>query len=726
MSLHKNCQCKKTSIAFNTNTVNVDNLVNSIVDYREQPSPGTASQSGTLVSGVGTNFSTSPANSPFTLVGGKIVFANSVVANIVSVGSSTSLTVDVSQTVADQTYTIFSPPSVPFAWSISKSKGEQHIKTAGVLDYTDLTKLPANENSIIRLASQTKFLGAFSFLQLVEKGLVSPFEQMSRFVPGFNPQVMVTYTPTGSKLLLSNPISTTNGSNVIVVSEVGHGRNNGDWIGIESATRVNDVPASLVNIVTSVVPFASVTSNVATLTLLSNPTGIFAVGQTVKVSGFRGADTFFNGTFVLTAVTTNTVSYALVNPDATATTVGAVTTLGYLNDVHQITVIDADSYSFTVATNALATGTGGGSAIVVKSLVSGVKRTSWQGTVYYYTTVPSVRPVLLYHALTYTLGYTFGVASLGLTFGFLKDPVLRNTQAGLYTDNLIPIGVPSPMPVSWSNIQEYAIELGKIPMVTQPGVDWVYGPAMSLLGTVIEQVDPLKRNLQTYMKNEIFTPLGMVDTGFYIANADVPSKLPRIQTMYFDGTKLPVAAIPNLAFVNDYFYGLNRPKTLFLLEGGVYSTPKEFSIFCDMIINKGKTPSRRRLITEQMITYLSENHTLENTIYNILDLTPTIATPAKWAKWGGGVGVYTGTLANIPLGGVTQRAIGWSGAFGTRYMIDIANKKTVNVGVNALGSASTNFWRERVVTANFGTFECLKHNNENVEGENPFVSELPQ
>lgn len=726
MGKHHHKHSSKKCCPFNQNLVNVDNLVDNVVDYRSQPSPGTASQSGTTVTGVGTAFSTAPANSFLTLIGGKIVFADGTTSTIISVASATSMTVATSQTVAAQTYTVYSPPSAPFAWSISKSCDKQHIKTAGVLDYTDPNKLPADENSIIRLASQTKFLGAFSFLQLVEKGLVSPFEQMSRYVPGFNPQVLVSYTPTASKALSSNPFSTVNGSGVIIVTENGHGRSTGDWVGIEGATRVNDVPANLVNIVTSVSPFASVTSNVATLTLLSNPTGIFAVGQTMKVSGFRGTDTFFNGSFVVSSVTANSVSYALVHPDAVSTTVGAATTVGYLNDVHQITVIDANTWSFNVGTNSLATGSGGGASVIVKSLVSGVKRTSWLGTVYYYTTIPTVRPVLLYHALTYTLGYAFGIASLGLTFGFLQNPVLRNTQAGLYTDNMIPIGVPSPMPLSWGNIQEYAVELGKIPLVSQPGVEWVYGPAMSLLGSVIEQVDPLKRNLETYMKNEIFTPLGMVDTGFYIPNVDVPAKLPRIQTMYFDGTKFPLAAIPSLAFVNDYIYGLSRPKTLCLLEGGLYSTPKEFSLFIDMIINKGKSSSGKRLITEQMIAYLSENHTLENTIYNILDFTPTIATPAKWAKWGGGVGVYTGVLANVPLGGVSQRSIGWSGAFGTRYLIDIGNKKTVNVGVNSLGSTSTNFWRERIVTVNYSTFDCLEHNNENVEGENPFNSEAPQ
>jgi hypothetical protein len=70
---------------------------------------------------------------------------------------------------------------------------------------------------------------------------------------------------------------------------------------------------------------ASVTSNVATLTMASNPiTFGFVGGETVVVSGFTGGDTYFNGTFQLTAVTSTQIFYALTHANASAATNGAV------------------------------------------------------------------------------------------------------------------------------------------------------------------------------------------------------------------------------------------------------------------------------------------------------------------------------------------------------------------------------------------------------------------
>jgi hypothetical protein len=70
---------------------------------------------------------------------------------------------------------------------------------------------------------------------------------------------------------------------------------------------------------------ASVAANVATLTFASSPmAATYVVGETVVISGFSGADIFFNGTVVLTAVTSTTVKYSLTHGNATATSNGTM------------------------------------------------------------------------------------------------------------------------------------------------------------------------------------------------------------------------------------------------------------------------------------------------------------------------------------------------------------------------------------------------------------------
>jgi hypothetical protein len=70
---------------------------------------------------------------------------------------------------------------------------------------------------------------------------------------------------------------------------------------------------------------ASVSGNVATLTFASNPTTQgFVAGFTLTVSGFTGADTYFNGSFLISATSSTTISFPLTHANASAGTNGSV------------------------------------------------------------------------------------------------------------------------------------------------------------------------------------------------------------------------------------------------------------------------------------------------------------------------------------------------------------------------------------------------------------------
>lgn len=80
---------------------------------------------------------------------------------------------------------------------------------------------------------------------------------------------------------------------------------------------------------------AAVTSNVAILTMSSNPiTAGFVAGRTILVNGFTAGDTYFNGGiltngvitsgYTILSVTTTTITYSLAHANAASATVGAV------------------------------------------------------------------------------------------------------------------------------------------------------------------------------------------------------------------------------------------------------------------------------------------------------------------------------------------------------------------------------------------------------------------
>ena len=56
--------------------------------------------------------------------------------------------------------------------------------------------------------------------------------------------------------------------------------------------------------------------------------------------------------------------------------------------------------------------------------------------------------------------------------------------------------------------------LSALPLLHQPGAVWDYGFGLDVLGLVVEQLT--EQTLGQYLQDNVFKPLGMVDTDFLI------------------------------------------------------------------------------------------------------------------------------------------------------------------------------------------------------------------
>ena len=65
--------------------------------------------------------------------------------------------------------------------------------------------------------------------------------------------------------------------------------------------------------------------------------------------------------------------------------------------------------------------------------------------------------------------------------------------------------------------EEYLKRLSGVPLMYQPGTAWSYSAASDLQGIIIERISG--ERLGAFMKRRIFDPLGMVDTGFSVSDA---------------------------------------------------------------------------------------------------------------------------------------------------------------------------------------------------------------
>ena len=88
-----------------------------------------------------------------------------------------------------------------------------------------------------------------------------------------------------------------------------------------------------------------------------------------------------------------------------------------------------------------------------------------------------------------------------------------------------------------SDLQGMINKLAKLPLSTQPGTDWQYGPSVDIQGYIVEKLSG--QPLDVFLRTKIFEPLGMKDTGFWVD----ASKADRVTQIFtYDGDKRLIAA----------------------------------------------------------------------------------------------------------------------------------------------------------------------------------------
>jgi CubicO group peptidase (beta-lactamase class C family) len=102
--------------------------------------------------------------------------------------------------------------------------------------------------------------------------------------------------------------------------------------------------------------------------------------------------------------------------------------------------------------------------------------------------------------------------------------------------------------------------------------------------------------LDEFFRTRIFEPLGMKDTYFYPPD----NKLSRLATAYtYDAEKglqrFPDKPIVEGPMIYSADYPTRGPKKLFAGGAGLVSTAADYALFCQMMLNEGKTGNRRLL-----------------------------------------------------------------------------------------------------------------------------------
>jgi CubicO group peptidase (beta-lactamase class C family) len=197
--------------------------------------------------------------------------------------------------------------------------------------------------------------------------------------------------------------------------------------------------------------------------------------------------------------------------------------------------------------------------------------------------------------------------------------------------------------------------LAGLPLTFQPGTEWRYGPSVDIQGYVIETLSG--QGLDVFLKERLFDPLGMLDTGFWID----PAKAARVARIhkYVDGKIAPAG--PSNIF--------NTEKPKFLSGGGGLSgTIEDYWRFAQMILNGGAFAGRRYLRASTVLTM----HT------NVLAKGVEVTLYSPETR-GLGFGMDFAIVQDPALAKTSQgiESFYWGGAFGTWFWIDPINDMIV-------------------------------------------------
>ncbi|MEO8140280.1 MAG: serine hydrolase domain-containing protein [Gemmatimonadota bacterium] len=247
--------------------------------------------------------------------------------------------------------------------------------------------------------------------------------------------------------------------------------------------------------------------------------------------------------------------------------------------------------------------------------------------------LPVRRPITIHDLLTHTAGISYGTDSL-VQESYRAAGLGPAAGYGWYfADKAEPV---------CTSIDR----LGSLPIVAQPGEQFVYGYSTDILGCIVERVSG--QPLDQFFQARIFTPLRMTDTWFYPPQREAA----RLTTVYSINDDSRLERAPDGPLGQGEY--LDGPRMSFSGGAGLVSTARDFARFLQMLDNGGVldgarilAPATVRLMTSDQI----------DTVYR-----------ARGLGFGLGFEILTDPGAAGEFGRAGR--FSWGGAYGTNYWVD--------------------------------------------------------
>jgi len=195
----------------------------------------------------------------------------------------------------------------------------------------------------------------------------------------------------------------------------------------------------------------------------------------------------------------------------------------------------------------------------------------------------------------------------------------------------------------------------KTPVMSDPGTRWEYGTNIDFVGKAIEAVSG--QRLDAYLRDHMFAPLGMNDTGFKIGD----SQRKRLVGAHARGEDGSLAPMP---------FELEQNPEFHMGGGGLYGTAPDYIKFTQMILNKGRG-NGNQVLKPETVALMGQNNIGDINVDKMTTVAPAYTNdvdlfPGMVKKWGLSFLINT---AKTPEGR-SPGSLFWAGLANTYFWID--------------------------------------------------------
>ena len=275
-----------------------------------------------------------------------------------------------------------------------------------------------------------------------------------------------------------------------------------------------------------------------------------------------------------------------------------------------------------------------------------------------FMTQPAARPISFLDLLTHRSGLTYGFMSRTNVDHAYRRAGIGGVEPG-------------------TTLADMVDKLADIPLEFSPGTRWNYSVSTDVLGHLVEVISG--QRFDEFLRERLFAPLGMRDTGFVVPEADID----RFAANYARGRdrRLKLEDDPQ-----DSMY--IRPRSFLSGGGGLVSTAHDYLRFCRMLLGGGELDGAR-ILGPRTVDMMTRNFLPDDDDLTRWALGTFSETTYEGYGFGLGFSVHLGSERSATIGSRGEYA--WGGAASTIFWVDPVEELIVVFLTQFMPSGTFNF-----------------------------------